>query len=79
MRIKMITTAAGPDGVYMASREYVVSAEMGQRFVAAGAAECLDGPAIVTSDEPATFVEVEHADAPEAPEARTTRKYTRKG
>jgi hypothetical protein len=39
MRIRMITTAAGPEGVYQAGQVVVVSNEMGQAFVEGGYAE----------------------------------------
>lgn len=44
MKIKMLKTAAGPDGVMSAGNEYEVELEFGQALVMADAAEWLEAP-----------------------------------
>lgn len=42
MRVKMLTTAAGPDGVFLAGQVVDVKDELGKAFVAGGYAEAVD-------------------------------------
>lgn len=44
MKIKMLKTAAGPDGVLAAGKDYDVELELGQQLVMADAAEWLEKP-----------------------------------
>ena len=42
MRIKMLTTAAGPDGVYLAGQVVNVNDKLAEAFIAGGYAERLE-------------------------------------
>jgi hypothetical protein len=46
MKVKMISTAVGPDGAWLAGQVYEVDDARGMAFVAAGAAIDLSGPKI---------------------------------
>lgn len=53
MKVKMLATAAGPNGVRLAGLEYEVDDEFGERLVKCGAALRVDKPAPVRMDEAA--------------------------
>lgn len=42
MKIRMLKTAAGPDGVWMANNVYNLNYELAMRFIEAGAAVSLE-------------------------------------
>lgn len=42
MRIRMIKTAAGPDGVWIAGRVYTISDALAKQYIEAGAAISLE-------------------------------------
>jgi len=48
MRIRMIKTAAGPDGVWIAGRVYTISDALAKQFIEVGAAISLEPIAIET-------------------------------
>ena len=52
MRVRMMATAAGPAGTFQFGQVYDLDGELGAAFVAAGAAERLDGaPEIETPED----------------------------
>lgn len=61
-RIHMITTAAGPAGVYAAGVAYLVDAPLARALVACGAARYLEEPPVELATDP--LVGLETADAP---------------
>lgn len=48
MRIRMIKTAAGPDGVWIAGRVYTISDALAKQYIEAGAAISLEPVTIET-------------------------------
>ncbi len=48
MRIRMIKTAAGPDGVWIAGRVYTISDALAKQFIEVGAAISLEPVVIET-------------------------------
>lgn len=71
-RIMMLTTAAGPDGVFMAGSVADVPDELAAAMIAAGSAEAVEATATA---ETATLPAAETATkAPQAPRRRTARK-----
>lgn len=70
MRVRMITTAAGPAGVHLAGRLYDVDASLGRAYVEADAAVVVGGAGLeLATADPV----VEVADAPKR-RARPRRK-----
>lgn len=63
MRIRMLRTAAGPDGVFNAGKEYDVPARLGKQFIDGGAAEL---PGTVVETATAAPQDVETAAEPKA-------------
>lgn len=61
-RITMITTAAGPYGVYMAGADYTVDASLARALVLCGAARYVSEPPVELATDP--LVGLETADAP---------------
>lgn len=49
MRVKMLTTAAGPDGVFLAGQVVDVDDRLAKAFIAGGYAEYLEEPKQVES------------------------------
>lgn len=60
MRVRMVTTAAGPGGIYIAGETWELDTVTAQRFVAAGAAV-----ALTVSRETLPAVETATVAAPE--------------
>lgn len=79
MRIKMLKTAAGPDGVLSAGSEYDVELEFGQALVMADAAEWLEAPRRAQKAVKAPLAVEEAAAAPKADKAVGRRRRAAKG
>lgn len=61
MRLKMLRTAAGPSGTWLAGKTYAVADEMAKALVKSGSAEALDAPAEVEKVETAARKPAENA------------------
>lgn len=71
MKVRMITTAAGPMGVYQAGATVELPNDMAQTFIEARAAVAVSNPTVKRA---AADVEVAQVPAAETPEAGTTRR-----
>jgi hypothetical protein len=70
MRVQMLTTAAGPAGVYREGEQWNLEPAQAEAFVAAGAAVLVDPPAVPAVVEEATVAPEETAMLPRGKRGR---------